>query len=165
VRPSMTDQHARCPSLLPLLVGLAVLTVTPPIVAAQDLQIVGPLRSSGPATGPTSAKIVSPLRALIADFRSLGITPRNAAAMGAAERFSSEGQRVDGAGRVHDVTVADTTDATLTLLRRHGMDIEIINTDFQVVEGWLPVANLGLMASSSPTCACGRPSTITGRRT
>ena len=143
----MSDRAVRRLFCLAMLLALTEFALPPRTARAQDFQAVGQLRSSGLATSPASVKIVSRLRALTGDFQSFGITSRNAAAMGAAQRFSSETLRVDTAGRVHvDVTVADTSDATLASLRHHGLDIEIVNADFQVVEGWVPVENLELMA-------------------
>jgi hypothetical protein len=131
-----------------MLLALTALAPTPRTARAQDFQAVGQVRSSGLATSPASAKIVSRLRALMGDFQSFGITSRNAAAMGVTQRFSSGTLRVDAAGRVQvDVAVTDTSDATLARLRPHGLDIEIVNADFQMVEGWLPVANLESLAA------------------
>src|SRR5262245_7768224 len=138
------------PSTLAVLLTLAGLGLVPGSTGAQDFLAVGQLRSYGPATSPESAKIVSRVRALIADFQSLGITSRNAAVVGAAQRFSSHTLRVDYAGRVHvNVTVADTSGPTLAQLRRHGLDIEIVNADFRVIGGWIPVESLERLASET----------------
>jgi subtilisin family serine protease len=149
---------------LGLVVCLAVGGALVRPAAAQDLQAVGVLRSSGPATSPESAKIVSRLRALIGDFRSLGITARNATALGAAQRFSSEALRLDHAGRVQvNVTVADTSDATLARLRQHGLDVEIVNADFGVIEGWISVENLEPLAGEAAVQKIRPPSYATPR--
>ena len=160
---------------LATLLAVALLAVAAPLAGAQDLRAVGGLgpfghassaaaRKTDLATSAASEKIVSRLRALIADFQSLGITSQNAAAMGAAGRFSSAARRVDDAGRVQvDVTVADTSDAALAPLRAHGLDIEIVNADFRVVEGWIPVENLELLAGEPVVLKIRPPSYGTTR--
>lgn len=119
----------------------------------------GQLRSSGPVTTEASKKIVSRLRALISDFRALGITRDNAAAMDATSRFSSETLKVDTTGRVQVyVYVTDTTGPTLDTLRRHGLDIEIVNEDFAIVQGWVPVENLETLAGEAVVVKIRPPS-------
>jgi subtilisin family serine protease len=84
--------------------------------------------------------------------------------MGAAGRFSSVALRVDDAGRVQvDVTVADTNDGTLMQLRGHGLDIEIVNADFRVVEGWIPIENLEALAGEPVVLKVRPPSYGTTR--
>ena len=125
---------------------LLLLTGTTPL-SAQDLRAIGQLRSSGPPTSEDSKKIASRLRALTADFSAEGMTPDNAGALGAAGQFSSDTLKVDNAGRVQVyVTVVDTSAATVATLERHGLDIEIINLDFAIVQGWIPVENLEALA-------------------
>jgi hypothetical protein len=84
---------------------------------------------------------------LIVDLRALGITQESAAALDAAARFSSDTLKVDNAGRVQVyVSVSDTTEQALDALRRHGLDIEVVNKDFGVVQGWIPVEKLETLA-------------------
>ena len=132
-----------------MLLLLAATALPGQSLSAQELQIVGgQARSSGPVTSDASRKIVSRLRALMADFSTEGITRGNAAALDVARRFSSEALRVDATARVQiDVTVTDTSDATLAVLRQHDLDIELVNADFGIVEGWIPVQNLEVLAA------------------
>jgi len=107
---------------------------------SQGLKPVGEIGPPGPLTSEASKKIVQRLRGLIADFRALGITRETAGAMDPSARFSSSMLKVDGAGRVQvDVSVSDTTESTLAVLRRHGLDVEIVNADLGIVQGWLAV--------------------------
>ena len=122
-----------------------LLAATP--APAQELRAAGPIRSSGPVTSEASRAIVSSLRSLIADFTAEGFTKENALVSGAGQRFSAETLKVDPAGRVHVyVSVTDTTDATLDVLHRNGLDIEIINDDFRIIQGWIPVDHLEALA-------------------
>lgn len=122
-----------------LIVSAFLLGVAIPAIG-QELKAIGPTRSPGPARTEASKKIVSRLRALIADFQALGITRENAASRDAAGRFSSETLKVDTTGRVQVyVSVTDTTEQTLGTLRQHGFDIEIVNQEFAIVQGWIPV--------------------------
>jgi len=74
----------------------------------------GSLSSSGPVTSETSKKIVSSLRALIAEFQAAGVTTHTAQALNAAQRFSSETLMVDNLGRTQVyVSLTDTSEATL----------------------------------------------------
>jgi subtilisin family serine protease len=131
---------------------------------AQELRAVGQLRSSGPLSTEASKKIVSRLRALIAEFGAAGITRDNAAAMSAAARFSSATLKVDDAGRVQvNVTLADTGEATLATLHRHGLDIEILNRDLAIVQGWIPVENLEGLAGEPVVLKIRPPSYATPR--
>ena len=111
-------------------IGLAVLVLflsRAPLLG-QELRGGGEIRSSSPATSEASKKIVSRLRGLIADFRTQGISSENAGDMGVAGRFSSPFLKVDPGGRVQvEVTVTDTSEASLDALRAHGLDIEIVN--------------------------------------
>ena len=155
------------------MMGLVILTVLLGLASAvgQELRAVGD-RSSGPATTEASKKIVARLRGLIADFRALGITRESAAAMDAAGRFSSEFLRVDTAGRVQVyVSVTDTSESSLNLLRRHGLDIEIVNRELAIVQGWVPVENLEALATEAvvvkiqpPSYGRARQSSSYGRR-
>jgi subtilase family protein len=114
---------------------------------AQQMKTVGKVRSSGPVTSEASRKIVSSLRGLIADFRAQGIQRGNVAAVDAAGRFSSNTLKVDGAGRVQVyISVTDTSDQALATLRGHGLDIEVVNKDFAIVQGWIPVWSLEALA-------------------
>jgi subtilisin family serine protease len=106
----------------------------------QGLKPVGEIGPPGPLTSEAPKKIVQRLRGLIADFRALGITRESAGAMDPSARFSSSTLKVDGAGRVQVyVSVSDTTESTLAVLRRHGLDTEIVNADLGIVQGWVPV--------------------------
>ncbi len=144
-------------TLIGLVVLILVLGAVP--APADELRVVGEIRSSGPATTKASKKIVSRLRGLIADFRALNITRANAAAMDAAGRFSSETLKVDNAGRVQVyVFVTDTGEQALGVLRQHGLDIEIVNQDFKIVQGWVPVENLESLAGETVVTKIRPPS-------
>jgi subtilisin family serine protease len=131
----------------------------------QELKPVGALRSAGAVTGAASQKIGSPLRALVADFRAAGITRATAGAMDAAGRFSSHLLRVDAAGRVQVyVSVTDTAGAALGLLGAHGLDIEIVNAELRIVQGWLAVERLEPLAGE-PVVVTIRPPSYATRRT
>ncbi len=96
---------------------------------------------------------------MIADHRALGITRENAAALDAAGRFSSDALKVDHAGRVQVyVSVSDTTAQALDALRRHGLAIEVVNKDFGVVQGWIPVENLEALAGEPAVVRIRPPS-------
>jgi hypothetical protein len=128
-----------------LAVLVLLLTATPAL--AQELRGAGQIRSSGPVTSEASRKIVSSLRALIGDFRAEGFTKEDALVRGAQQRFSSEMLKIDPAGRVQVyVSVPDTTDATLDVLRSHDFEIEIVNDDFRILQGWIPVEQLEALA-------------------
>lgn len=106
----------------------------------QGLKPVGQIGPPGPLTSETSKKILHRLRGLIADFRVHGITRETAGTMDPSGRFSSSMLKVDRAGRVQvDVSVSDTTESTLSVLRRHGLDVEIVNADLGIVQGWIAV--------------------------
>lgn len=131
--------------LIGAFVGLFLLWALPTL--GQELRALGQIRSRGPRTGEASEKIVSRLRGLIADSQSLGITQGNAAAQDVAGRFSSETLKVNSAGRVQIyVWVTDTSEPALDTLRRHGLDIEVVNKDFGIVQGWIQVENLEALA-------------------
>lgn len=124
-------------------IGLGVviaLFVVSGAAMGQGLKAVGEIGPPGPLTSETSKKIVPRLRGLIADFRVHGITRETAGTMDPSGRFSSSMLKVDGAGRVQvDVSVSDTTESTLAVLRQHGLDVEIVNADLGIVQGWLAV--------------------------
>src|SRR5262249_55005338 len=126
-------------------IGLAtciVLVYTAPLLS-QELRAIGQMRSAGPVSSEGSQKIVSVLRSLLADFRTSGITRELSATIGIARSFSSDLLKVDDAARVQVyVYVTDTTEQTLDILRRHELDIEIVNQALAIVQGWIPVEDL-----------------------
>jgi subtilisin family serine protease len=84
----------------------------------------------------------------MADTASLGITRHNALLMDAAGRFSSPTLGVDQAGRVQVyVSVLDASEPALDALRRHQLDIEIVNSEFLLVQGWIPIELLEQLAA------------------
>jgi hypothetical protein len=127
------------------LVGILLLAVPG---LAGELVAVGEIRSRVPVTSEASKKIVSGLRGIIiSDFQTSGIVEGGATA-DAATRFSADTLKVDGTGRVQVyVFVTEVSEQTLDSLRRHGLDIEIVNADFAVVQGWIPVTNLEALAA------------------
>jgi len=130
---------------------------SPVPVAGQELRAQDPLPPAGAVSRETSRKIGSRLRALIGEFRARGITQGNAAAMDAQRRYSSELLRVDPRGRVQVyVSLADTKPETLDALRRHDLQIEIVNEDFGIVQGWVPVGRLEDLAAE-PAVVVVRP--------
>ncbi len=99
------------------------------------------------ASGDASRKIVARLRALMAEVRTLAPGGEPRALADAAARFSSETVRMDQSGRVQVyVTVADTSEPTLEILRRHGLVIEIVNAELGIVQGLVPVSQLEALA-------------------
>src|SRR5215831_14290850 len=142
-------------------IGLAtclVLVFTSPLLG-QGLRAIGQSRSTSTATGEGSQKIVSHLRGLVADFHALESTGGLASTMGGASNFSSEFLKVDDAARVQVyVYVTDTTEQTLGVLHRHGLDIEIVNQDLAIVQGWLPLENLEALASENVVVKIRPPS-------
>ena len=136
----------RAQKLIGPFLGIFLLSALPAL--GQELRVVGQIRSSGPITSEASQKIVSRLRGLIADFHALGIAQENAAALDAAGRFSGDALKVNSAGRVQIyVWVTDTSEQALDTLRRHGFDIEVVNKDFGIVQGWIPVENIEALAA------------------
>jgi hypothetical protein len=120
----------RGPMLASRWLTLAVILAVAVPAGAQELQALGWIRAAG------VVKIIPSLRALIAELRSAGITRDNAAALDAGGRFSSEVLRADRQGRVQVyVTVADTGEAALAVLRGHDLDVELVNRDFAIVQG------------------------------
>lgn len=129
-----------------------------------ELRAVGQIRPAGPAETKAARKIAPRLRGLIAEFRALGISRDNAAAMDAARRFSSPTLQVDNAGRVHVyVHVTDTAEPTLRILRGHGLDVEIVNDAFGIVQGWIPVEHLEPLAAEGVVVKIRAPSYGTPR--
>src|SRR5215467_119060 len=99
-----------------------VLVATPPLLG-QGLQVIGQTRSAGTITSAGSAKIDARLRGLITDFQDLGITLESARGTEVSGRFSSDTLKVDNTARAQVyVYVSDTTEQTLDVLRRHGLD-------------------------------------------
>jgi hypothetical protein len=137
-----------------VVIGIAVLLLAMP-ASGQELKAVGEIRSEGPVTSEASKKIGSRLRGLIADFRALEIV----GGIAAAQRFSSDILKVNNAGRVQIyVHVNDTSEQALDTLRRHGLDIEVVNDDFGIVQGWIPVTNLEALAAESVVVKVRPPS-------
>ena len=137
--------------------GVAVLLLAS-AAFGQELKAVGEIRSEGSVTTAASKKIGSRLRGLIADFQALGIT----GGIDAARRFSSDILKVNSAGRVQIyVHVNDTSEQALDTLRRHGLDIEVVNADFGIVQGWIPVANLNALAAEPVVVKVRPPSYAT----
>ncbi len=135
-----------------------VLVVTPPLLG-QELQAIGQIHSAGTVTGEGSKKMDARLRGLITDFQALGITGEPATVPEVAGSFSSEMLKVDNAARAQVyVYVTDTTEQTLGVLRRHGLDIEIVNQAFAIAQGWIPVENLEALASESVVVKIRLPS-------
>jgi hypothetical protein len=131
----------RAEKLIGPFLGIFLLSALPAL--GQELRVVGQIRSSGPITSEASQKIVSRLRGLIAEFHALGIAQKNAAG-----RFSGDALKMDSAGRVQIyVWVKDTSERALDTLRRHGFDIEVVNKEFGIVQGWIPVENIEALAA------------------
>src|SRR5262245_15002394 len=140
-----------------LLVLLSTLTIVAPPALGQEMRVVGELRSSGPVTSEASKKIASQLRALMADFKAEGFTRGNTTA--ASHRFTSEMLKVDPGGRVQGyVSVIDTSEATLAILRQYDLEIEIVNDDFRIVQGWIPVRQLEALADEPAVTQIRPPS-------
>jgi len=132
-------------SVMAATVGIAFL---PGPVDGQGLKVVGEIRSSGPVTSETSRKIASHLRGLIADFGERRVGEGTANAVDVADRFSSDLLKVDGAGRVQVyVWVTDTGEQALGILSGLSLDVELVNKDFGILQGWIPVSNLERLAA------------------
>jgi subtilisin family serine protease len=133
----------RRPALL--LAGLLLLAAPP--AAGEEVRAGAVMRSAGPVTSEASRKIVSRLRALMADFDALRLAPGPAAVADAAARLSSRTVRVDGAGRVQVyVAVADTAEPALEALRRRGLTVEVVNHELGLVQGAIPIGALDALA-------------------
>jgi subtilisin family serine protease len=114
----------------------------------QELKAVGQIRSSGPVTSDASRKLGSQLRGLIAHFDAIGIVEGSAATVDAATRVSSSLLQVDATGRVQVyVSVTDVATLPLDILRRHFFEVELVNKDFAIVQGWIPVWRLEALAA------------------
>lgn len=146
--PTPSGELFRSALVTALSVALLVCAVP---TAAQDVRAFLTQRKAlSQPTSDAAKKIGSPLRTLIGEFRSEGITSGNARAMNAGRRFSSTTLRVDDRGRVQVyVYVTDASDAALDTLRLYGLDIEIVNTDFGIAQGWLSVENLEPLAAEA----------------
>jgi hypothetical protein len=148
-------------------VVLGLLLAAPPLaaeLAAGELRPIGGPRSKSPARTAAARKIVSRLRAVAEGMRAEGLTTANALERDVAQRFSSPAVRVDDAARVHvDVTVTDASETGLAVLRAHGLDVEIVNEQFGVVEGWIPAENLEALAAE-PVVVIVRPPSYATRR-
>jgi subtilisin family serine protease len=147
------------------LAALALLLAgSPPPASPQDLQAIGERHSPGPAMGPHDHKIVARLRGLVADFRAEGITRHTATAADVARRFSTPLLRIDDAGRVEVyVWAADTTPATLASLTAHDLDVEVVNAELGIVQGWIPVESLESLAAEPAVTKIRPPSYATPR--
>jgi subtilisin family serine protease len=136
---------------------VAVFLLAAPALAG-ELAVVGQIRSRGPVTSEASKKIVSRLRGLVADLKTSGIMEKGAVA-DEATRLSSDLLRMDDAGRVQVyVFVTEVSAQTLDSLRRHGLDVEIVNADYAVVQGWIPVMNLEALAAEQVVLKIRPPS-------
>jgi subtilisin family serine protease len=120
--------------------------------------LVGPgWAESSPVQQPTLAaaagaarKLAPRLRALLDAFRAEWAARGAAAAGAAVQRRSSTTLKVDGAGRVQVyVHVADTTPATLAAVRQQGLDLELTNADFGILQGWVPAERLEALAAEA----------------
>lgn len=130
------------------LVAFGLILAAAGVGEAQEPGVVAPVGSPAAPASEASKKIVSSLRRLIGNFKAEGITRENAAASDVARRFSSSTMKVDAAGRVQVyVSVADADAATLDRLRQHGLDIELVNADLRLVQGWIPVLSLEALAT------------------
>ena len=134
----------RAQSVVGVALGLSFLAGP---VLGQELKVVGGIRSSGPVTSEASKKLGSRLRGLIADAAPPGVEATGPT-VSAAARLSSDLLKVDNAGRVQVyVWVTDTGTETIAALRGLGLDVELVNRDFSVVQGWIPVADLDALAA------------------
>src|SRR5262245_57861689 len=146
-QPSMTmpgPGQRPCALAIVLLVTVLLLGATPAGAQARG----GPgMKGAAPSTA-ASRKIVSRLRAVLTEMQALAPGREPRAVAEAAARLSSEAVRIDPAGRVQVyVTVVDTTERTLDVLRRHGLLIEIVNAEPALVQGRLPIAELEPLAA------------------
>src|SRR5262245_10323023 len=148
---------------------LGLLLAAPPLTGelrADDgeLRSIGRFRSAGPARTAAARKIVSRLRAVAEEIRAEGLTTANAAGRDVVQRFSSPVVRVGDAARVHvHVPVTAASEAGLAALRGHGLDVEMVNHQFGIVEGWIPAAILEALAAE-PVVVIVRPPSYATRR-
>ena len=136
----------RAQKLIAPFLGIFLLSALPAL--GQELRVVGQIRSSGPITSEASQKIVSRLRGI---DRGLSRTWDRAGKRGRAGcggSVSGDALKVNSAGRVQVyVWVTDTSEQALDTLRRHDFDIEVVNKDFGIVQGWIPVENIEALAT------------------
>src|SRR5262245_53001223 len=133
----MTARHVQ--SVIVMIMGIVLLAVP---VLGQELIAVGEIRSRGLVTSEASKKIGSRLRGLVAD-RALSEAVEKGVAVNAVPPSSSATFKLDSTGRVQIyVWVTDTNVQTLDALRGAGLDVDLVSTDFSIVQGWIPVTQL-----------------------
>jgi subtilisin family serine protease len=143
--------------VLILVLGALVLAASP--ATSQVPSVTPPVKAHESHSPAVADKVEAGLRSLMATFRTEGITVGNAAALGASERFSSPTLKVDGAGRVQVyVYVAYTDPATLAVLVQQGVEVEIVNDHFRIVQGWIPVESLDALAAEAVVLRIRLPS-------
>src|SRR5262249_5478718 len=140
------------------ILSIAARAAWPSLGAAQEASGVGQLTSSGPVTTAASRKITSAIRALMADVQATA-GRQGASPVDRKGSRPSETLRMDAAGRVQVyVSVADTTEATLDVLRRHRLEIEVVNASFRIVQGWISVSELEALAREASVIKIRPPS-------
>ena len=96
---------------------------------------------------PRQEKLAFPLQQTCTDLTQQGVTPDNAATVHASQRFSSSLVKVDQHARIQVyIKLTSVTAALLTILRQHSVEIELVNEEKQLVQGWLPCSQLEALA-------------------
>ena len=123
-----------------LLVALLWLAVTSAVAAPPPLVIHRSLSEAEEAPlSPEQRKIHPLLRHQLREMAILGVTPQTAQTFNLARRFESPLLKVNDAGRIQVyVHVTQVDDGVLGLVRQHGLDIEIVNAELGILQGWLP---------------------------
>ena len=92
-------------------------------------------------------KLASPLSHICTVLAQQGVTPDNAATVHAPQHFSSSLVKVDEYARIQVyIELTSVTAALLTILRQHSVEIELVNEEKQLVQGWLPCSQLEALA-------------------
>ena len=92
---------------------------------------------------PLHDKLAASVSQICTDLAQQGVTPDNAAAVQAPQRFSSSLLKVDQHARIQVyIELTSVTDAVLTILRQHSVEIELVNEQKKLVQGWLPCGQL-----------------------
>lgn len=111
-----------------------------------------------------NSKISSRIMSTIAKMKSLGITKENASALRASS-LSNPLVKVDESGNIQVyIHVQNANQENISKLQSMGVKIEIVNTKYNIIQGWISfdkveeVANLSFVKKITPP-SYGRPRT------
>jgi len=106
-----------------------------------------PPAMSDAAAAPVSEKIAASLRHVIQRLHADGVTASNAMSRDAAS-YSNALVRVDTAARLQVVLQVTAVDVSVTAqLTQHQMQIEHVDTDRQLIQGWIFFERLATLAT------------------